>query len=94
MTDAVLRIIGDAHESTEYAFIHERIKAEIDAILSRAQTHYVNIIETQSNLNSTRATLLSDSATQTIMAVLGIITTMTMEDLLALRGLLVPISNI
>jgi hypothetical protein len=90
MTDTILRIIEDAHESTEYAFIHERIKAEIDAILSRAQTHYVNIIETQSNLNTARAIPLSDSAAQTITTLLEIIGTMKMDDLLALRGLLIP----
>ena len=88
MTDTVLRILEDCRESTEYNSIYERIKVEVDAILSKSQTHYVNIIETHNHLNSVRAILISNSALKIITEILEIIRTMKSDELHILHGLL------
>lgn len=88
MTDTILRILEGCHECTEYEAIYERVKVELDAILSTGQTHYVNVIEMQNHLHSVRSTLISNSALKIITEILEIIGTMKSDELHHLRGLL------
>ena len=88
MTDTILRILEECRQSTEYEAIYERVKVEVDAILSTGQTHYVNVIEMQNHLHSVRSTLISNSALKIITEILEVIGTMKSNELHDLRGLL------
>lgn len=88
MSEIALQILEGAQASTEYPLICERIKAELDAILSRAQTHYTNILESGAVLNEVRAKLLSGSGANTVVQVLAAVISLPMEELMKFRGLL------
>ena len=89
MLDTVLELLGDFHENAEYPLMCSRIQAEIDAILSRAQTYYVNVLDVDDVLMLARAKPLSVDTAKVVGEILGLLVKLPTDELIMVRGLLV-----
>ena len=89
MLDTVLELLGNFQESLEYPLLCERVQAEIDGILSNAQTYYVNVLDVDDILKAARAKQLSADAAKVVGEVLGFLVKLPSDELIMIRGLLV-----
>ena len=88
MLDTVLELLGDFHENAEYPLMCSRIQAEIDGLLSRAQTYYVNVLDVDDILKAARAKPISADAAKVVAEITGLLAKLPTDELIMIRGLL------
>ena len=89
MLDTVLELLGNFQESVEYPLLCERVQAEIDGILSKAQTYYVNVLDVDDILKAARDKPLSTDSAKVVAEITGLLAKLPTDELIMIRGLLV-----
>ena len=87
MLDTAVKTLLEIRASSEYLVISQRLVAEIDAIFSKAQTHYANVFENELVLHHARAKHLSDASAAAVSRILENLEGLTSEELKGFRGL-------
>ena len=89
MLDTVLELLGNFHESAEYPLLCARIQAEIDGLLSRVQTYYVNVLDVDDVLKAARDKPLSTDSAKVVAEITELLVKLPSDELIMIRGLLV-----
>jgi hypothetical protein len=87
--EAALELMANFHESSEYPVLCERIKAEVNDRLSRAQIHYTNILESAEMLKAAQAKVLSEPVETALTKILEILAKLPSDEISMILGLLV-----